>query len=218
MAEYAKPLPKTIFDDYKLRLTAPKPDGQRRAATLRVTVLRNNPRIEVYTEVEGAPNSGRITAPMDPQTFFALIDLIKERIEGPADESRAVINKVGAPTDKKIVSKTIVGKDVQGRMYIALQASGQTTVRFIFLPSDWHVLLHKDGTPYTEAELSIVYANAWCELFTQLVPMAMVAHYEEPLPRDQQSGGKTWGNKKPYNNPQSGTAKPAETYDDDFPM
>jgi hypothetical protein len=213
--QYATPLPKTIFDEYKLRLTAPKPDGQRKAPTLRVAVIKNNPRIDVYTELEGDRDNGRLSAPMDGSTFFALLEMVLQMADSPPDSQCKITNKVGPPQDRKVISTTVIGKDTQGRVYISLTAPDRPRIQFIYLPSDWHVLSHKDGTPYSEAELSVVYARAWVKLMMQLTPAVMAATYTEPEPRGNSGGGKTWqGNNKYKQN----AAPVAESFDNDFPM
>jgi len=210
--QYSTPLPKTAFNEYKIRLLAPKPDGQRRAPSLTVAVIRNNPRIDVYTEVEGDKDRGKITAPMDSVTFFALMDILEKTIDGPADEQTKISNKVGPPQDKRQVSTTIVGKDKEGRVFISLVATERPKVKFVFLPSDWHTLVHKDGSPYTEAELSMVYARAWLRLMSNLVPAVLDTHFMEPEPRENK-GGKWNGGNKGYRAP-----APSVDFDDDFPM
>jgi len=211
--QYQTPLPKTAFNEFKMRLLAPKPDGQRRAPSLSVSVIRNNPRIDVYTEVEGDRDRGKITAPMDSTTFFALLSVLEAVIEGPSDEQTKITNKIGPPQDKRIVSTTIVGKDKDGKVFISVVATERPKVKFVFLPSDWHSFAHKDGTPYGEAELSMVYARAWLKLLSSLVPAVLNTHYMEPEPRDDGGNNKWSGGNKGYRAP-----APATDFDEDFPM
>ncbi len=184
-----KPLPKTAFDEMKLRLEAPLQEGQRRPPALKVSVIRNNPRIDVFTNIDGDRDNGRLSAPMDGLTFFALIVKVEEIAAGEPDVQVKIANKVGRPGEQRIVSHTIVGKDKEGRCFISVVAQDRPKIKFTFLPSDWHELSHRDGTPYADAELSCVYAKAWAKLMAELAPNVMDHHFEERVYGQQGGGG-----------------------------
>lgn len=184
-----KPLPKTAFDEMKLRLEGKLQEGQRRPPNLRVSVIRNNPRIDVFTNIEGDRDNGRISAPMDGLTFFALIVKVEEIAAGEPDVQVKISNKVGKPGEQRIVSHTIVGKDKEGRCFISVVAQDRPKIKFTFLPSDWHELAHRDGTPFGEDELSCVYAKAWAKIMSELAPNVMDHHFEERVYNKPGQGG-----------------------------
>lgn len=197
MAEgYNKPLPKTALHEFKLRLTGPRQEGQRRPPTLQVQVVKNNPRIDVYTNVEGAKDNGKISAPMDAITFCTVLAELEKLVEGEPDVQVKISNKVGPPGKQRAISQTVIGKDPNGIVYISVISEGQARVKFPFKFSDWHEIIHKDGTPYTEAEASLAVARGWLKLMSELVPNVMDTHYIEPEPRGQGGGG---GNRGGYN-------------------
>ncbi len=185
---FRKPLPKTAFNEYKLRLRGPMQEGGKRPPNLSVSVIRNQPRIDVFTEVPNDKDNGKITAAMDSLTFFALLEALEMVIDGEPDNQLKVPNMKGAPQNKFLASTTLVGKDKDGRVYISVVAKERPMIKFVFLPSDYHPnIQRRDGTPLDEAELSIIYARAWRRLMCELTPNVLDSHFEPPEPR--QGGG-----------------------------
>lgn len=185
---FRKPLPKTAFNEYKLRLRGPIQDGGKRPPNLSVSVIRNQPRIDVFTEVPNDKNNGKITAAMDSLTFFALLEALDMVIDGEPDNQLKVPNMTGAPQNKFLASTTLVGKDKDGRVYISVVAKERPMIKFVFLPSDYHPgIQRRDGTPLNEAELSVIYARAWRRLMCELTPNVLDSHFDPPEPR--QGGG-----------------------------
>lgn len=211
-----KPIPKTAMDEYKLKLSAPLQDGQTKAATLSVGLINNSPRINVWTNINGDKDNGRISAPMDSITFIALIGELEKIIDGENDVQVKIVNRTGKPGETFVVSTTVLGKDKEGRVFISVVAENRPKIKFTFLPSEWHMLTHKDGTPYTESALSVTYAKAWSRLLSSLLPTVLTNYYVQPEPWD--------GGKKDYssNGKQATTTAPkdneADFDGDDYPM
>ncbi len=231
------PLPKTAFNEWKLSLAGPADTpNATRPPNLKVAVIVNSPRIDVYTNVHGDKDNGRISAPMDAVTFMAVIVELEKIIDGVPDVQVKIGNKTGGPGQQRMLSTTLVGKDKEGRVYISLIAEGRPQIKFLFLPSDWHYLAHKDGAKFTEAETTLVYAKAWCRLMSALVPNVMDTYYTEPFRPNQGGGGdKSQGKQKTFNtsgydkggysadgykkeNFNKPTPAPAPVGNDDFPM
>jgi hypothetical protein len=199
------PRKKNHLDEYKLRLSAPAVQGAKRKPSLAVSVAKNNPRITVYTNVEGAKDNGRISANMDTQTMFAMFSALQEVIDGPADSKITITNmnhtfyQGKRSPEPQVVSKTILGKEPDGTIYISVIAKDQAMVKFPFLPSEYHSFVHKDGSPWQPPELSKLYAKGWVDIFSSLIPFVLVNEYEEPPPRDPPAngggGGNSYGNR-----------------------
>lgn len=186
-----KPIPKTALNVWKLKLLAPLADGQTRNATLSVGVIRNNPRIDVFTQVPNDKDNGRISAPMDSPTMYALLEYIYEIADGPNDSRIAISNFQGRPSEKVKISTTIIGKDKEGKVYISVTADNRPKIKFVFAPSEYHVFSEKDGTPISEAKLSCIYAKTWAKLFHGLVINVLSDFYEDtsPIQGNNNSGG-----------------------------
>lgn len=228
------PPPKTALSEYKLTLTAPPAQGATKPATLRCSVVKNQPRLDVYTNVPNDKQNGNIRAAMDAMTFYALIGLLREVADGPADKSWKIDNKNftffgGQRSDApKIVSTTVVGKDKEGRVFISVIAKDRPYIKFIFSPGDWHMLRSSDGGELSEAEVSVYYAKAYANLMENLVANVLDTNYVEPEPRDNsqrggnnnrgQGGGNNYqqrdNNYQQNNNSGSGDSE----WGDEFPM
>lgn len=233
-----KPLPKTAFDELKLRLEGVKPEGAKRPPQLRVSVIKNSPRIDVFTNIEGDTDNGRISAPMDAKTFFALIICVEDIAAGEPDQQIKIANKVGAPGQQRIISHTIIGKDKDGRMFISVIAKDRPRIKFQFIPGDWHELAMMDGTPLDEARLTNIYARGWAKLMAELAPNVMDHHFEERVYNQNGGGGYNKGGYNKGNgggggyqksNQSGGGDAPGNSYggthndtntdfDDEFPM
>jgi hypothetical protein len=193
MADYSQnqnrpPLPKTIFDEMKLRLSGPLQEGASRPPSLRVKVIRNNPRIDVFTNIPNDKDGGRISAPMEAATMFALLERLRQHVDGEPSQQTKIENKTGMPGQQVTLSTTVIGKDQEGRVFISIIAEDRPRIKFVFLPSAWHTFAHKDGSPYNEAELSCVYAKGWVRLMELLITNVMDNYFElSPYQQQQQS-------------------------------
>lgn len=211
----------TIFNEYKLKLIGPKQEGASKPPTLSVNVWRNNPRIEVKTNVPNDRDYGRINAPMDILSFNDLIEYIDIIANGPNGEMLPVKNNVGAPGFEKQVSTTIVGKDAEGRMYISVTAKDRPKIKFVFKPSNWHVFCKKDFvTPLSEAEVSVPSAKAWAKTFQTLVNTYIANNYVHvDFSKDKADNKKNYG-KPNYQPAQNRSNVDADSFfeEDDLPM
>lgn len=230
-----KPLPKTAFDELKLRMEGPPQEGQRRPPNLRVSVIKNSPRIDVFTNIENDRDNGRISAPMDAMTFFTLVELTNNIADGEPDNQIMVANKTGRPGEQRVISHTVIGKDREGRCFISVIAQDRPKIKFTFAPSAWHSMVKMDGTPVPEAEVSVVYAKAWARLMAELVPNVLDHHFEERVfsPKGGNGGGGNYNsggnasNQKPassktpgndFGGTQPSSGSDFDDFGDDFPM
>jgi hypothetical protein len=222
------PRKKNVLDETKLRLSADPVSGSKRRPSLAFSVVKNNPRIDVYTNVEGDKNNGNIRAAMDAPVFFALMRLIEKSINAEPNTRFVIQNKnykwfgQGKKSDAPInLSDTLAGKDAEGRIFISVidkEDNSRPKIKFVFSSGYWHDLFHGNGTPFTEAEDSVLCAEAFVEMLKGLVPVVMAAEYEPPAPRDQQGGhgnkGYGGGNQGGGNS-YGGQSQPSTTVDFD---
>lgn len=191
----APPRVKTGLDEYKLRLSAPPSQGATKPASLAFSLVANQPRIDVYTNVPNDKQNGNIRAAMDAPTFWALIEALKIVIDGEAGQKISIPNKnytwwEGKRSDEpKLVSTTIVGKDKEGVVFISVVAKDRPFIKFPFLPSLFHTLVKADGSGFTDAEMSILYAKGYAKNLPMLYASVSDTHYQEPKPKDGAGGG-----------------------------
>lgn len=217
------PPPKTALSEYKLVLSCPPAQGATKPGNLKFSVVKNNPRIDVYTNVPNDRNNGNIRAAMDTPTFYSLLELLQRVIDGPADQKYSIDNLNYTWFDNKrsetpkVVSTTHVGRDKEGRVFIAVTAKERPYLKFVFLPSNFHAVKNIDGSPMSEAELSTIYASSYVTMLRELTANVLDTNYVEPEPRDNKQGG---GQKSNYNGGQnrSSSSNSESSWDDDFPM
>jgi len=181
MSNEKSPFKETAISNFKLKLIGQKQDNSPKPPTLNVSVVFNNPRLSVFTNIPGDNDHGGITAPMDPLIFTALMDQLLVVADGPSDTQLSIENMTGPPSDLKLHSTTIIGKDKKGRVYISVVAKDRPKIKFLFLPSQWHNFINKNGERLSEEEVTVIYAKSWANTFKKLVPLEMNENY---IPRD----------------------------------
>lgn len=187
----------TIFDDAKFKLTAPNRDGKK--ATLGWSVHNGNPRITVWTNVESDRDKGSIQAAMDHLSSGMLFGLIRDAIafvptEDKKEYRETMENKNVRWVNKKpdgsvTVSKTVVGKNAEGVIYIAVVSDKHEKLKFEFLPGEWHFLIHADGSPWNKAELSMMFATSYVNNVEHFCRHIAITTYVHPPKKDFNGGG-----------------------------
>lgn len=218
MSDFKRNLPpKTALNEYKLTLSCKPAEGSTKPGNLRFTVVSNQPRIDVYTNVPNDKNNGLIRAAMDAPTCYAMLDMMNGIINGPAD-NKVKINNLnhtwfdGKRSDEaKLISITHIGKDKRGVVYIAVTAKDRPFLKFNFLPSQYHALLNGDGTDMDVADVSCHYARGMMTLWSQLIANVLNSHYVEPQQKDAPAN-------KPQQNRSNNSNTSNDWGDDDFPM
>lgn len=190
--------PPNALSEFKLRLSAPPQQGGTKKATLAMGIYKNNPRLIVKTNVPNDKDFGRITAALNTFTFMALLYLIDTIADGPVDTKEVLNNNsdyvAGRKFDSPVtVSKVMVGKSKEGIVWIAITAKDRPMIKFEFQTDEWHFLSHADGTNWTEAESSVLYAHAWTNTARSLVPLILKEEYVAPEFNDNGRGGGNGG-------------------------
>lgn len=202
MAGDFKPQPrvKTILDNPKLRLVAPNAKGKMASLSFQNTPA-GNPRIVVWTnDPDDTQDYGKITAAMEPKTFFALMQLIRTAANAPGEYREKIDNMHnwvgGQRSDKpQTVNSTIVSKDTEGVIYITISAPRRPNIKFPFMQDDYHHFVKSDGSPLEKAEVSKRLALSWVKMLESLMSILMVQQYVHPEKKDNKGGGnRTGGN------------------------
>lgn len=209
------PRKKNALDHRKLNLSAPCPTAQGKYSTLIWGVHANNPRLTVYT---GDPEDssertgyGRIAANLDTPTFYAFVELLERISRGPEDCKFKIENKnytwFGGKRSEVpvVVSSLWVGKDKEGAVWISITAENRPIIKFYINIPDFHAMFHGDGTPFSKAETSTLFAIGYCALLRNMVSELLVKEYVEEAPKkpfdaSKQNRGGGDGN---FNKPQA---------------
>lgn len=193
-----RPAPRKLnaLDNKKLRMSAPNKKGK--MASLAWMLVKNNPRLVVYTNDPDDQNNdyGKISANLDAPTFFAFLALLKDAIDAPGQFGEKIENKNftwggGKRSDEPVVvNSLIVGKDEDGTIWVCVSAPRRPQLKFPFTSPDFHHFIHRDGSPYTAAEISKIYATAYHSMLSLLAGNLLVTEWVPPdPPKDQNNRG-----------------------------
>ena len=170
---------KTIFDDQKLKLTAKPIEQGARPPTFQVSTYRNNPQFTVYTNHDNGSGVTWISAGMDAGTFwYTLQAIVHLATNGTNGDCVEIENKRDIPKEKRqdpkvkyeIVSKTMIGRDDDGKIWISIQDQKKANapkIRFYFQINYYHNVRWKSNL--TPGQLSQQYALGWVDMVSKLM-------------------------------------------------
>lgn len=205
MAGNFTPRKKIALDNPKLKLSAVNCDNKK--ATLAVGFVSNNPRLVVYTNVVADATErnkgGQILASLDSQAFEVFLGMIEQALRSKEAmttcfETKNYIFPKGQRSEKPVTQAIVyVGREEDGEIWISVCSfdKERPRIKFPFAPATdnkgepFFIYKHKDGSPFSKAEVSALYARAWVALIRDLVGQLHVTEYKEPEPRDQNGGG-----------------------------
>ena len=157
---------KTIYFNRLTLYAQPNEAGKR--PRLVIGLFDGNPRLVIRTAdpKDEQNNYGQIVAAMDAHTADVMCQLIVKSISAANGYREKIINKStwknGEKQDQPVESScVIIGKDSEGCIYISIHEENRPNIRFFFGPTEWHSLVKSDGSAYSKAELSGLYARAW---------------------------------------------------------
>lgn len=194
MSDYQRgnmpPIKKNALSEWKLRVEGPFLEGAKFPSALGLSVIQNQPRLEVFTNIQNAPNKGIIRGAMSTPDFYLFLDLVRQSIDAEPGTQFRMPNRKGHPKRMEHVSTSVVGKDKNGMVYITVTAEGQQKVKFTMGPSVHHAgLTDQNGDDIDPALVSRSFARGWVEMASKLVANVLDTHYTEPQPRNGGGGG-----------------------------
>lgn len=186
----------SVLDNGKLAMSAPKLKDGGYPPKLKVQLFNNNPQFTVFSGVTSAKRSGIINAGMDTITFFLALRLIEKLIDAPVPAQTLVYeieNHGGRGAEKAIKSKTILGKDNEGVMFISILDVDDTMpkVRFNF-NSDFYHKVNINGMG--KAEISCLAAQAWVDTWRSIMGPHLTDSYEKVVFQGGAGGGGGYNN------------------------
>lgn len=156
-----------IEEFYKFSMFTPAPGAEGKRSRLAWSIRDGSPRISVFTNIPNdTQQKGIISAPMNPETFFAFLNMFEKICTGDnnykmkLDCFTAYKDKDGNMQEKTLLSEVWFGKDEQGICWISLLAPNRPKIRFNFFISDFHRFFKQDGNPLNENESSMLQAKA----------------------------------------------------------
>lgn len=237
----APPRAKNAMDEFKLRLSCPPVQGAQKPGSFAISLVANNPRIDVYTNVPNDKNNGNIRAAMDMPVFYMLIEAMQDAL---ALEDGMVLKiqnlnhtffEGKRSEQPKLISTTCIGRDKEGCLFIAVVAKDRPYLKFNLLPSNYHVMIGADGNPLDKRQASNYFLRGYRSMLKQMMAAVAVKEYQEPVKKDgggqqqRQGGGNSYGGgqqQRPqqggggggWKREESGGGNDSGFGDDDFPM
>lgn len=203
----------TFKDLEKFGMFTDAPGVQGRRSRLVLGAYRGNPRFTVFTGIPDDLEKGVIRAPMSPEVFLILMQMLKKIVESPPGTKEYMENYTNArveegqqrpnPPERIYLSTTWIGKDKEGVVWISVRTkdANRPTIVFKFTISDFHKLFKGNGEAYTEAEASCLQALAWMHGATKAMEQYMGQEkppYDPDAPRPGRNGnGGGFGGRKP---------------------
>lgn len=199
---------KIALDNTKLGLSTPCPTAEGKWSNLRWGLGGgSNPRITVYTgdpnDSNQSTNNGRIRAELDTVNVYSVILLIRSALKEEPGWKKNIkcsnfIYPGGKRSEKPVHLTDIwIGKDREGVIYISVVDAlkkDRPVIKFpIIGDARWQGFVHGDSTPFTKAEASQLYAEAYALLLQDLYGNLLVTEYKAPEPRDNNGGGRQGG-------------------------
>lgn len=202
-------------------------EGATKRPQFRVKVMGNVPRLMVKTQVPNDKNNGRIDFNLDLPTFSGILYAIKEIVEGKRNkaEFQYIDDFVGGKKldQKVVVSRLLLGRDDDGRIYVAIIGHERPKIRFYFGPSIYHNAM-LDGEQDVKV-LSEIYAMGFVGWAGPVVKQMLVEGFDEDAKNvakmpTQQGGGQGGNNSggggynQGNNNAGGGGAPNLDNFDD----
>lgn len=194
------PRVKNALDNQKLKLQAKNEQG--RNANLSWNLFSNNPRVTVWTGVDGDKDNGKITGAFDTLGFYQFLEGLKMAIAfRPTEGAKEFRNKVelmrpnfkpggGRPDGVVKASEVWYGKDADGVVWLSLCAYQRPMIKFILVPNEYHQFRHATGEALSPGEAStLLAAPAYIRALELIMAQLQVVEYKEPPPRDNNRGG-----------------------------
>ncbi len=149
-----------------------KAQGETKPSILSWGCWNGNPRITVSTNIESdkVNRSGMINAAFNPETFYALLDLLEEVANSPNELTYRVDCKTtselpeGGRSEPFVASFVMLGKDSEGKVWISVLAENRPKIKFIFTISNFHTIHEKGKGPISEELASKLQAKATVRL------------------------------------------------------
>lgn len=209
MADFVPPKrEKHYLDDFKLRLIADPLPGSQKRPTLHVSVINNNPRVDVWTNKDGDKNNGSIQGKMDAVGFSTLIERFKFILNSaiPKSQISLVCSRPGQNRGEVIREATVVcGLDDNGIAYMSVVAADpdRPKIKFMFGNTQFQTLVAGNGQKLTDSEISISFALGWINLIKETMWNVLTDKYVHKEPGEKKSGGGGY-EKKPWQGGQGG--------------
>jgi len=229
-----------VLNEFKLRFTCPPLENavvrydRKQEPTMSISIVDNQPRLTVYTNVEGDRDNGRIEGNMDTYTFYAFLEALKMVADDEEFKGAITIDNLGyffgasGKSDKPgVKSQTVIGRDSDGCVFVSLISGKRPKAKFVLNPSEWHSW-SRNGEKLSRSEMSSIYAKGQVNVISKLVARVLgdefISYQDIKARKDANranrgngNGGGQGGNGGGYNKPAPKPAAENNDFDNDIP-
>ena len=170
--------PPNVIDIERVTLFTPAPGTEGERSSMNFCVYNGQPRITVWTRVPNDTDKGMINAAMNSLSMETLLGFMEKVIDGPNGSTERVGcegNRYDPASKEKLpgrhhISTVVVGKDQEGVVWMSVVSAeeGRPKIQFKLGTVDWHFFQHKDGSRYTEAEMSCVVGKSMVRILREV--------------------------------------------------
>ncbi len=197
---------KTPLDEPGLRLVADTLENGTGRPTLKVYPNgKNSIRFDIWSNLPGDKNDGRITLDVPYIIMYTFLELVKYYSESSTPADRSYIELTGytfyggKKSDKpEVLGKLYAGKDDNGIVFISVQVADSTRPKIMFplIDQSFSRIITAQG-PLNKAAASAMYARG----YTTALQLFLQQHCSEAyVDKSQQNKGGNGGNGGGYGN------------------
>lgn len=184
------PLPKTAYNEFKLRVNGSAPlDGAQYPPSLGVSMVQNQPRIEIFTGTKQDGKNLVLRAKFDTDNFYSVLAALGELVDGDNDTMIKVANLQGPPHNLFKDSTLVFGKDAEGVMFMSVMKKNAPNIKIKLLPSKYHNWTERDGAAMSEARVSRYFTKGWIKRNENIMANVLDTHFTERQPGGNRGGG-----------------------------
>lgn len=192
---------KTALDNNTMKLYADAIEGSGgKSPSLTLYHINNNPRIDVWTQVQNDKDKGLIRAKISNKQLYQIYYILQMLINKPEDDRVFVIEvkshtfnpSAGGRSKEAVLSESIyLGRSKEGEIFISIISADNSRpkIRFMFREDRYHPIGLRSGV-LTKAESSNIAAFSWAECVKNLYAGVAVNEYTHEDRSQNGKGGK----------------------------
>lgn len=204
--------PNNALDEWKLRLLGPVLEGAQRQSSMRVAMISNQLRFQVFTNLDDAPDKGMLQARMSSPVMNAFLIGMEQILAGTRENIRLTCQHVDDQKQRFLEITVLGGRTEAGEIFIgfAPEKAGAKPCRFMLTFDEFHQLLDREGEPLSKREHSDLFAAGWLRVLRDVSSSVLAFNFKDrndEAPADgaaaqpaQQSGGYQGGGNSGGNN------------------
>lgn len=191
----------TILDTGKLTMWAP--NGEGKFSSLRFNVNKKNQVVvTVYTNIPSdTTEDGKIKAVIEPDTFYAWLNMAESMALKKEDDRSAVTYKdkkfigQGRMTDGPVEHYTLIAGRDEGIVFLSVTAPNRPNIKFGFLSNTKHMFRDASGNEMDKSKESTFVALGRLKMMRDYIMAALDTAKAEIQRKPQQGGGNGGGNR-----------------------